>query len=53
MKKVKSYKGGLGNAGIAGEKGMKGKTANKMSPKKTTKSYKKGVPSGEKLGPQA
>ena len=53
MKKGVSYKGGLGNAGIAGEKGMKGKSGQKMSPKKTTKSYKKGIPQGKPIGPQA
>ncbi len=53
MKKGMSYKAGLGNAGIAGEKGMKGKSGQKMSPKKTTRSGKKAVPKGEKLGPQA
>lgn len=52
MKRSKSYKGGLGNAGIAGEAGMRGKSGQQLSPKKTTRSGKKAVPNGKALGPQ-
>ena len=51
MKMSKGTFGGL-DRGSADKAPKGGKTPAKKGPQKVTKSYKKGVPSGTRLGPQ-